>query len=56
VKTLKISHQLFLLIGAMMIAFSFAIYLQVKSSAEAIYVERYDMLRAQAETAHARAG
>ncbi|WP_340162165.1 methyl-accepting chemotaxis protein [uncultured Hoeflea sp.] len=50
-KNLKISHQLFLLIGALMVAFSAVTYFQIKSASESIYAERYDMLRTQVETA-----
>jgi len=50
-KNLKISHQLFLLIGALMVAFSVATYFQISSSANAVYKERYDQLRMQTETA-----
>lgn len=50
-KNLKISHQLFLLIGALMVAFSLATYFQISSSANAAYKERYDLLRMQTETA-----
>jgi methyl-accepting chemotaxis protein len=50
-KNLKISHQLFLLIGALMVAFSAVTYFQIKSASESIYTERYDMLRTQVDTA-----
>ncbi len=50
-KNLKISHQLFLLVGALMVAFSVATYFQIKSASQAIYTERYDMLRTQVEAA-----
>ncbi len=50
-KNLKISHQLFLLIGALMVAFAATTYFQIKSASEAIYSERYDMLRTQSESA-----
>jgi len=49
-KNIKISHQLFLLIGALMVAFSIASYFQIKSASQAIYAERNDMLRTQVET------
>jgi len=50
-KNLKISHQLFMLIGALMVAFSAVSYFQIKSASESIYTERYDMLRTQVDTA-----
>ncbi|MGV8936152.1 MAG: methyl-accepting chemotaxis protein [Allorhizobium sp.] len=50
-KNLKISRQLILLVSALMIAFSIASYFQIKTSAAAIYLERYEMLRTQTETA-----
>ena len=50
-RNLKISHQLFLLIGALMVAFAATTYFQIKSASEAIYSERYDMLRTQTESA-----
>ena len=50
-KNLKISHQLFMLIGALMVAFSAVTYFQIKSASESIYTERYDMLRTQVDTA-----
>jgi len=50
-KNLRIAQQLFLLIGALMIAFTVATYFNIKSSANAIYTERFDMLRTQVEAA-----
>jgi len=50
-KNLKISHQLFLLIGALMVAFSVATYFQIKTASQSIYAERHDMLRTQVEAA-----
>jgi methyl-accepting chemotaxis protein len=50
-KNLKISRQLFLLIGGLMLAFGIATALQIKSTSEAIYTERYDLLRTQVESA-----
>ncbi|MDO6962744.1 methyl-accepting chemotaxis protein [Rhizobium alvei] len=49
-KNLKISRQLFLLVGAMMLAFAAAIFFQIRSSSNAIYSERFDMLRTQVES------
>ncbi|MHA7969990.1 methyl-accepting chemotaxis protein [Rhizobium sp. CAU 1783] len=48
-KNLKISHQLFMLIGALMLAFGVATVFQIRSASESIYAERYDMLRTQTE-------
>ncbi|OCW57283.1 methyl-accepting chemotaxis protein [Hoeflea olei] len=50
-KNLKISHQLFILIGALMVAFSVATFFQIRSASEAIFEERNDMLRTQVEAA-----
>ncbi|KGF67368.1 chemotaxis protein [Hoeflea sp. BAL378] len=50
-KNLKISRQLFLLIGALMVAFSIATYFQIATASQAIYAERNDMLRTQVEAA-----
>ena len=49
-KNLKISHQLFLLIGALMVAFGVATYFQIKTASDSIHAERYDMLRTQVES------
>ncbi|MFT4181749.1 MAG: methyl-accepting chemotaxis protein [Rhizobium sp.] len=49
-KNLKIAHQLFALLGVLMAVFAMATYLQIRSSAEAIYSERYEMLRTQVES------
>ena len=50
-KNLKISTQLMILVAGLMTAFTIASYFQIKSSASAIYLERYEMLRTQTETA-----
>ncbi|WP_394688298.1 methyl-accepting chemotaxis protein [Hoeflea sp.] len=50
-KNLKISHQLFLLIAALMVAFSVATFFQIKSASQSMYAERNDMLRTQVEAA-----
>ncbi|NBB51145.1 HAMP domain-containing protein [Rhizobium sp. CRIBSB] len=50
-KNLRISLQLFMLIGGLMAAFSIATYLEVRSSSAAIYQQRYELLRTQVETA-----
>lgn len=50
-KNLRISHQLVLLIIALMAAFTVATYFQIRSSTQAIYHERYDMLRTQVQSA-----
>ncbi len=49
-KNLKIAHQLFALLGVLMAVFAVATYLQIRSSADAIYSERYEMLRTQVES------
>jgi len=50
-KNLKISLQLFLLVGGLMAAFSVATFFEVRSATQSIYNERYQMLRTQVETA-----
>ncbi len=50
-RNMKISLQLFMLVGAMMAVFAAMTYYQVRSSTAAIYHERYEMLRTQVETA-----
>ena len=50
-KNLRISFQLILLIGGLMAAFAAATYLQVRSSTETIYQQRYELLRTQVESA-----
>ena len=50
-KNVRISLQLMALIGGLMIAFAIATFFQIKSAADAIYHERYEMLRTQTETA-----
>ncbi|MGE6741062.1 methyl-accepting chemotaxis protein [Allorhizobium pseudoryzae] len=50
-RNMKISLQLFLLVGAMMAVFAAMTYYQVRSSTAAIYHERYEMLRTQVESA-----
>ncbi len=50
-KNMRISLQLFLLVGAMMTIFAAITYFQVRTSTTAIYHERYEMLRTQVETA-----
>ncbi|CAD7053008.1 chemotaxis protein [Pseudorhizobium endolithicum] len=50
-KNLKISHQLFILITGLMIAFAGVTYYQIRTSVASIYAERYDMLRTQVESA-----
>ena len=49
-RNLKISKQLIFLVIGLMIAFGAATYLQIRSSANAIYHERYEMLRTQVES------
>ncbi len=50
-KKLKIAHQLFILICVLMAAFAFVAYYQIRTSEEAVYSERFDMLRTQVESA-----
>ena len=50
-KNAKISSQLITLIAGLMIAFSVVTYLQIRSAAQAVYAERYDMLRMNTEGA-----
>ena len=50
-KNLRISLQLFLLVGGLMAAFAVATYFQIRSSTETIYTQRYEMLRTEVETA-----
>ncbi|KQZ63332.1 chemotaxis protein [Rhizobium sp. Root149] len=50
-KNMRISLQLFMLVGAMMAVFAAMTYFQLQSSTKAIYRERYEMLRTQVETA-----
>ncbi|SIP98580.1 methyl-accepting chemotaxis sensory transducer with Cache sensor [Rhizobium sp. RU35A] len=49
-KNLRISHQLFILVGAMLATFAVITFVQIRSSTNAIYHERYEMLRTQVET------
>ncbi|WP_421361645.1 methyl-accepting chemotaxis protein [Agrobacterium rosae] len=49
-KNLPISRQLILLVVALMAAFALATYFQIKSSVDAIYQERYGMLRTQVQS------
>ncbi|MGL3606089.1 methyl-accepting chemotaxis protein [Rhizobium sp. G187] len=48
---LKISLQLMLLVGGLMAAFAVATYFQIRASSQAIYTQRYELLRTQVETA-----
>ncbi len=49
-KNLPISRQLILLVITLMAAFTLATYFQIKSSVNAIYEERYGMLRTQVQS------
>ena len=49
-KNLKIAHQLFALLGVLMAAFAVATYFQIRSQADSIYSDRFDMLRTQVES------
>ncbi len=53
-KNLKIAHQLFALLGVLMAAFAVATYFQIRSQADSIYDDRFDMLRTQVEIRHIR--
>ncbi len=50
-KNMRISLQLFMLVGAMMASSRPLHFFQIKSSTTAIYHERYEMLRTQVESA-----
>src|SRR6218665_343611 len=50
-KNLSISRQLIVLVVALMAAFTVATYYQLKSATDAIYNERYGMLRTQVQSA-----
>jgi methyl-accepting chemotaxis protein len=50
-KNLRISLQLFLLVGGLMFAFAVATFFQIRSSADTIYTQRYELLRTEVETA-----
>ena len=50
-KNFRISTQLVALVVCMMAAFSAVVFYQIRVSKQAIYTERYEMLRTQAETA-----
>ncbi len=50
-KNLKISLQLIMLIGGLMVAFAAATYFEVRSSTATIYQQRYELLRTQVESA-----
>ncbi|CAN7188531.1 methyl-accepting chemotaxis protein [Rhizobium sp. LjRoot258] len=50
-KNLKISKQLILLVVGLMVAFAIGTTIQVRSSVNAIYKERYDMLRSEVQSA-----
>jgi methyl-accepting chemotaxis protein len=49
-KNLKIAHQLFILIGVLMVAFAAATFLEIRAQSNSIYDERFDMLRTQVES------
>jgi methyl-accepting chemotaxis protein len=50
-KKLKIAHQLFALVGLLMAAFAVATYLQIRTASQAIYDDRFNLLRTQVESA-----
>jgi methyl-accepting chemotaxis protein len=49
-KNLKISHQLVLLVSALIVGFAVVTYFELQSATRAIYAERYGMLRTQVES------
>src|ERR1044072_3884093 len=49
-KNLKIAPQLFALVGVLMAAFALATFFQIRSEANSIYNDRFDMLRTQVES------
>jgi methyl-accepting chemotaxis protein len=50
-RNLRISTQLILLVSTLMAAFAIATVFQLRGASEAIYAERYEMLRTQVESA-----
>ncbi|MFD1745341.1 cache domain-containing protein, partial [Rhizobium helianthi] len=50
-KRLSIPTQLALLVGGLIFAFSIATFVEIRSSSNAIYQQRYEMLRTQVESA-----
>ncbi|KIQ01753.1 chemotaxis protein [Agrobacterium tumefaciens] len=50
-KSFKISVQLAVLVGCLVAAFAIATFLQIRTSSETIYQQRYEMLRTETETA-----
>lgn len=50
-KNLRISTQLFLLIGGLLVAFSIATFFQIYATTQMIYQQRYEMLRTEVQTA-----
>ncbi|WP_064713494.1 methyl-accepting chemotaxis protein [Rhizobium bangladeshense] len=50
-KNLKVSHQLLLLVACFTLCFATAMYFELRKSADAIYAERYGMIRSQVESA-----
>jgi methyl-accepting chemotaxis protein len=49
-KNLKIAHQLFALVGVLMAAFAVATFFEIRSQADSVYNERFEMLRTQVES------
>ncbi|MDM9623744.1 methyl-accepting chemotaxis protein [Rhizobium sp. S96] len=49
-KKLKIAHQLFALVGVLMAAFAIATFFQIRTTSQAIYDDRFDLLRTQVES------
>lgn len=50
-KNLRISTQLFLLIGGLLVAFSIATFFQIYATTQMIYQQRYETLRTEVQTA-----
>lgn len=49
-KKLNIAHQLFALVGVLMAAFAIATYFQIRTTSQAIYDDRFDLLQAQVQS------
>ncbi len=49
-KKRNIAHQLFALVGVLMAAFAIATYFQIRTTSQAIYDDRFDLLQAQVQS------
>jgi methyl-accepting chemotaxis protein len=49
-KNLRISHQLIILVSALVVGFAVVTYFELRASMEAIYAERYGMLETQVDS------